>query len=261
MPTASATSPHRAWGRPPTRPPRRVPACGARAGGFVEWEAERGWLDLLTSLRYDAFHLSGLDSGGNPVSLSGSRISPKATIGITPKEGFTYYGTYAEGYRAPAITEAFIGGTHQNDFSNVANANLKPETARTFELGANFKLDGLVTNDDAFRAKVSVFHTLVDDYIDSVCITNCSAMSGRVNQYQNVGQALVDGIEAEGTYDAGWSYLTLAASYTEARKASGGARLNVTTPAGKPRARWASATATAPGTMAQRGSTSAQPRI
>jgi hemoglobin/transferrin/lactoferrin receptor protein len=204
-------------------------------GGFVEWEAERGWFDLLTSLRYDAFHLSGLDGNGNAVSLSGSRISPKATIGITPKEGFTFYGTYAEGYRAPSITETFIGGTHQSDFAWAPNPNLQPETARTLEAGLNVKLDGLATPDDAFRAKVGVFHTVVDNYIDTVsgfCPGTCPP-DATVSQYQNVGQGLVDGIEVEGTYDAGWSYLTVAGSYTNARKASDGARLNVTTPAAK----------------------------
>jgi hemoglobin/transferrin/lactoferrin receptor protein len=204
-------------------------------GGFLEWEGKRGWVDLLASLRYDAFHLSGLDGNGDPVSLSGSRISPKATVGITPKEGFTFYGTYAEGYRAPSITETFIGGTHQNDFSWAPNANLNPETARTLEAGLNVKLDGLVNPDDAFRAKVTVFHTVVNNYIDivsGVCPSTCPPASV-VSQYQNVGRGLVDGIEVEGTYDAGWSYLTVAGSYTNARKASDGSALNVTTPAAK----------------------------
>jgi hemoglobin/transferrin/lactoferrin receptor protein len=205
-------------------------------GGFLEWEGEHNkWLDLLASVRYDAFHLSGLDGGGNPIALSGSRISPKATIGITPKEGFTFYGTYAEGYRAPSITETFIGGTHQNDFQWAPNANLKPETARTFEAGLNVKLDGLVTPEDAFRAKATVFHTVVDNYIDivsGICPTTCPPAT-TVSQYQNVGQGLVDGVEVEGTYDAGWSYLTVAGSYTNARKASDGSQLNITTPAAK----------------------------
>ncbi|HVY21115.1 MAG TPA: TonB-dependent hemoglobin/transferrin/lactoferrin family receptor [Bauldia sp.] len=221
----------------PPRSTASTTSSGVRGagGGIFEWEATRGWFDVLGSLRYDQFDLSGLDGSGNPVALSGSRISPKATVGITPKEGFTFYGTYAEGYRAPSITETFIGGTHQDDFQWIPNPNLKPETARTFEAGLNVKLDGLVTPEDAFRAKVTLFHTMVDNYIDivsGVCPSTCPPAL-TVSQYQNVGQGLVDGVEVEGTYDAGWSYVNVAGSYTNARKASDGSRLNITTPAAK----------------------------
>ena len=202
-------------------------------GAFLQWEGNHdGWLDLLAALRYDAFNLKGLDADGDPVALDGGRLSPKATIGITPKPGFTVYGTYAEGYRAPSITETFVGGTHQNDFAWVPNANLRPETARTFEVGANFKFDDLITAGDAFRAKVSAFRTSVDDYIDTVsgiCLGTCPP-DATVSQYQNVGEGRITGFEIEGTYDAGWSYLRLAASHAHAVKVSDGSLLNAGTP-------------------------------
>jgi outer membrane receptor protein involved in Fe transport len=53
---------------------------------------------------------------GESISNSGERISPKTTIGITPIAGLTPYVTYAEGYRAPAVTETFIAGFHPGSF-------------------------------------------------------------------------------------------------------------------------------------------------
>ena len=46
------------------------------------------------------------------VSTGGDRFSPKITVGVTPVAGFTPYVSYAEGYRAPSITETLIAGEH-----------------------------------------------------------------------------------------------------------------------------------------------------
>lgn len=219
--------------------PTSTTSSGERAayGGFFQWEGKHdNWLDLLTALRYDGFNLAGLDTVGNPVSLDGSRLSPKATIGITPGGGgLTFYGTYAEGYRAPSITETFIGGTHQNDFAWQPNPNLLPETARTFEAGINIKYNDLAFAGDAIRVKLGAFQTMVDDYIDVVCISGDCAPGGLpdVNQYQNVGLARLKGFEVEGTYDAGWGYLGFSGSIVDARKVSDGTQLNATTPGTK----------------------------
>ena len=207
-------------------------SSGDRAayGAFVQWDAKpKEWLDLMASLRYDGFRLDGNDADGSPIDLEGGRLSPKATAAISPIENLTFYGTYAEGYRAPSITETFVGGTHQNDFGWIPNPYLKPETARTLEGGINVRFDGVATPDDALRAKFSIFHTMVDDYIDIVRIST----SPNVDQYQNVGEARVNGFEAEGTYDLGWSYVSLLASYANARKVSDGSQLNATTPTTK----------------------------
>ena len=65
------------------------------------------WLRVLGALRQDGYNLSG---GGN--SSGGTHLSPKLTIGITPIRGIEFYGTYAQGYRAPSVTETLIEGVH-----------------------------------------------------------------------------------------------------------------------------------------------------
>ena len=46
------------------------------------------------------------------MSSGGTHLSPKLTIGITPIGGIEFYGTYAQGYRAPSVTETLIEGVH-----------------------------------------------------------------------------------------------------------------------------------------------------
>ena len=77
------------------------------SGAFAQWKGQYRWLELIGALRYDNYELNSLTT-----NASGDRISPKATVGVTPINGFTVYGTYAEGYRAPAVTETLVAGPH-----------------------------------------------------------------------------------------------------------------------------------------------------
>jgi hemoglobin/transferrin/lactoferrin receptor protein len=75
--------------------------------GFRSLANARGGLRVLGALCEDGYHLSG---GG--VSSGGTHLSPKLTIGITPIRGIEFYGAYAQGYRAPSVTEPLIEGVH-----------------------------------------------------------------------------------------------------------------------------------------------------
>ena len=57
----------------------------------------------MSAIRYDRYDLDSAT-----VSTGGDRFSPKITVGVTPVAGFTPYVSYAEGYRAPSITETLI---------------------------------------------------------------------------------------------------------------------------------------------------------
>jgi len=105
----------------------------------------------------------------------GDHLSPKGTVGITPVDGFTVYGTFAEGYRAPAITETLVAGAHPpfavgfpNLFTFLPNANIRPEIGQTKEIGVNLKYDDVLMKGDKVRVKANVFRNDVQDYIELV---------------------------------------------------------------------------------------------
>ena len=138
-------------------------------GGFLQWKMNyASWFELITAARYDGYELEG---GGT--SSEGERISPKATLGITPLPWFTVYGTYAEGYRAPAVTETLVGGAHPGYaagmpslFTFVPNPGLRPEVGKTKEIGLNIRQDNWLRQGDALRAKANVFRNDIDDFIE-----------------------------------------------------------------------------------------------
>lgn len=201
-------------------------------GAFAQWRINYStWLEFIAAARYDDYHLEG---GGT--TADGDHISPKATLGITPWQGVTFYGTYAEGYRAPAVTETLVAGAHPPVFGNanlftfVPNPDLKPEVGQTKEFGVNLKFDDLFVQGDRFRAKANVFRNDVDDYIEQVAfgppVFTCPApIPGcppvplvQVNthsflQYRNIGHARIEGVELEATYDQGDWFFQAAGSH------------------------------------------------
>jgi len=195
-------------------------------GAFAQLRSRYStWLEATTALRYDNYSLTGTDFRGGAVNASGDRVSPKFTLGISPLEWLTFYGTYAEGYRAPAVTETLISSQHPPpaQFIFQPNPNLRPEIGKTKEVGLNIKQDDLFKAGDRLRIKASLFRNDVEDFIDTVsgCRFTARALCfafggfGPPNwanwdtQYRNVAKARIEGAELESSYDAGGWFVGL----------------------------------------------------
>jgi hemoglobin/transferrin/lactoferrin receptor protein len=196
-------------------------------GGFVQSQLTffNDMVDLIGALRYDSYELEG-----GTTDLSDDHVSPKVTLGVTPLPGITVYGTYAEGFRAPALSESLLSGFHPGfaHFQLLPNPELQPEVANNIEGGVNLKYNNLLKTGDAFRAKFSAFRNKVENYIDQVVTDpgegyllfvrpGCTGVNPSIGcipvsflplfdnvsvQYQNVRDATIEGIEFEAYYDA-----------------------------------------------------------
>lgn len=206
------------------------------AGAFIQDEVRyAAWLRVIGALRYDRYELAG-----GAYRSGGDRLSPKITVGVSPIAGIEFYGTYAEGYRAPSITETLVQGIHPFPaFSILPNPNLRPEVAHNLEGGVNLKYGDVLTPGDTVRAKFNVFRNEVDDFINIASVgptyfvpaipgipaTICARIPGRFPcvipvqslQYRNIARAELSGVELEGAYDWGNGFVTLAATHTDGR--------------------------------------------
>ncbi|MBZ9722145.1 TonB-dependent hemoglobin/transferrin/lactoferrin family receptor [Mesorhizobium sp. AD1-1] len=194
------------------------------SGAYVQDKLTWEWLEVIAGLRYDNYILKD-----DTHDISGDRVSPRITVGVSPFEsaglaGLQFYGTYAEGYRSPSITETLISGNHPAgvSFPFLPNPNLRPETGKTTEFGVNYKQNDILEAGDALRIKAAYFNNDVEDYIDGVTLSRFDPTAGCPSgpgipicfQYQNFAKAKIDGFELEGVYDAGWGYAGLSASIT-----------------------------------------------
>jgi hemoglobin/transferrin/lactoferrin receptor protein len=202
------------------------------SGAFAQLQTKYStWLEVISAVRYDNY---GLDGGS--VSASGDRISPKITVGITPVAGITPYVTYAEGYRAPAVTETLIAGVHPvvfAPFQFLANPTLRPEVGKNKEAGINLHFDNVLVQGDGFRGKFNVFRNDVDDFIELTAVPfgqtsggfTCPVARFGCQQYKNIPGARLEGAEFEMTYDAGSWFGGLAGSHVSGRNIATGAPL------------------------------------
>ncbi|MCK1395048.1 TonB-dependent hemoglobin/transferrin/lactoferrin family receptor [Bradyrhizobium sp. 1] len=214
------------------------------SGGFIQLKQNYGtWFEAVSAIRYDRYNLqSGATNTG------GDRFSPKITLGVTPVAGFQPYVSYAEGYRAPSITETVISGAHATGggpaffvcpdgtsglFCFLPNPNLRPEVGKNKEVGFNLKYDNIFSASDSFRGKINLFRNDVSDYIDLVASTPIPTGFGSFSQfyqYQNIANARIEGFEAETMYDAGGWFIGVAGHYIQGKNVQTNIGLATITP-------------------------------
>lgn len=206
-------------------------------GAFVQWQADwTKWLQTIAAVRWDSYELSSDISSGT----SGDRFSPKITVGISPFEWLTFYATYAEGYRAPAVTEALVNGEHPSvspyfSFGFLPNPNLQAEVGKNKEIGVNIKYDDLFMKGDKVRAKANLYRNDVSDYIEinymTAAVPACAAAGWTLcYQYQNVAEAQLQGFEFESMYDTGLWFLGFNATVSSGDNQTNGQPLTTVMP-------------------------------
>ena len=218
------------------------------SGGFFQLKNNYStWLEVVSAVRYDRYDLDS-----RTVSTGGDRFSPKITVGVTPVAGFTPYVSYAEGYRAPSITETLSAGEHATGggppffpcpggtvglFCFLPNPNLQPEVGKNKEVGINLKYDNIFNAGDSFRGKINVFRNDITDFIDLVGSTPIPSilfptpgLFSQFFQYQNIAQARIEGLEVETLYDAGLWYVGVAGHLIQGKNVATNVGLATITP-------------------------------
>jgi hemoglobin/transferrin/lactoferrin receptor protein len=197
-------------------------------GFFSETTFSYGIVDLIGGLRYDSFSLEGsgsvtaanplfptLPAGPYTVDRDEGRVDPKITLAAQVLSWLQPYATYSESMRAPTISETLTGGDHPPTggppMSFFPNPFLDPEVQKGWEFGFNVVRDGLFIASDRFRFKADYFTMDVDNYI-----TGCAAnATGSAFYFCNArGTSVVEGVEVQGNYDAGFVFAGLSYTHT-----------------------------------------------
>ena len=163
---------------------------------YIQAETEIGedWT-ITAGLRFDHYDMEASSLGEEQ---SDQALSPKLGVTYRPAEWLSLHGLYAESFRAPSLTELFVSGVHfsvppfvTNTF--VANPNLKPEEAQSYEIGVGLSFDDLLLERDALRAKTTVFHTDYKNFIQQT-------VGSTTTTTDNVPDAQIRGFELEAEY-------------------------------------------------------------
>jgi hemoglobin/transferrin/lactoferrin receptor protein len=170
---------------------------------------------LIPAVRYDRYQSE--DNVGN--SQDESAVSPKFALSYNPTENLVFFGSVAQAFRAPNMTETYAAGQHfpgvppffpNNNF--IPNPDLKPEKVTTYELGAGIDFSGIATGADKLQLKGSGFLSDGKDFI-----TQEVNIGAGTTKFFNIDKARLYGWEMSGTYDNNGFSTTMGLSYVNAK--------------------------------------------
>ncbi|MDO6963166.1 TonB-dependent receptor domain-containing protein [Rhizobium alvei] len=192
-----------------------------KSGAFAEGTLTHGMFGLTTGLRYDAWNLSGITEwiepgtgdcpaggsmcAGESLERSGGKWSPKIGATFTPAEWVQLYSSYSYSMRPPTASEMFYPGGH--NFTGTGdpiynNPNLVPERMQGLDLGVNFKGEDLLTSGDKGFVKLGYFRNRISNFI-----SYATDLSDGETRWVNLpGVTVMQGVEIEGSYDAGFAF-------------------------------------------------------
>lgn len=179
------------------------------AGVFLQDEIHwnEAWTTVL-GIRYDHFS-SESDTAVAP-DKNDSELSIQAGLLWQATAWLQLYASYAEAFRAPAISEMYVGGRH--DFGGGAyatfqpNPGLKPETAANKEIGIRMDWQDVLTPADELKFELSAFRNDVEDYIEGYMEMTIPpgppppfAPAFEIG-YRNASEVQLEGFEAQASY-------------------------------------------------------------
>ena len=170
-------------------------------------------VDLIAGLRYDHFTATGKGATstgtGFDLNRSEGRFDPSVTVSVHPTDWLNPYVGYTETFRAPTTNELLMGGSHPGVGGSPfePNPTLKPEVAKTWEVGANLTRDDVFTSGDSVRFKADVFYSSVENYITGVIVPKQMFAN-------NPGVTHVQGLELQAAYDAGFMFGSVGYTHT-----------------------------------------------
>lgn len=133
----------------------------------------------------------------------GSQLSNSAAVGWWISDAIRLHGSYAEGFRAPNISDLFSPGF----FGTYAgNPNLLPEESENIEFGLKWHIGS------SWAVSATAFET---DFTNLIGFSTAPP-----NNAANIAQAKVEGVELQAEWEAGVWFASLAVTLQKARDAN-----------------------------------------
>lgn len=154
--------------------------------------------------------------------IFGRETSPRAWLVWRATPELTFKAGYGEAFRAPTLKQIspnYVGAEGPHTF--LGNADIKPETSRSFELGVDW-------HDERGAYTANVYRNEIDDLIYYRRLRTEPGIPPRtIYQYDNIEQARIEGLELTGRRELGYGIaLGATVNWMDPRDARTEAKLN-----------------------------------
>lgn len=154
--------------------------------------------------------------------IFGRETSPRAWLVWRATPELTFKAGYGEAFRAPTLKQIspnYVGAEGPHTF--LGNADIKPETSRSFELGVDW-------HDERGAYTANLYRNEIDDLIYYRRLRTEPGIPPRtIYQYDNIEQARIEGLELTGRRELGYGIaLGATVNWMDPRDARTDAKLN-----------------------------------
>ncbi len=171
-------------------------------------------VSFLLGTRFDDYSAS---SRGHD-NVDTSKWSSRGAVSVTPSEWLMVFGSWAQAFRAPTMSELYNDSMHYPSNYWIPNPNLRPETNETQEYGFGLRFDDLLMSNDGIEFKASYFDTKAKDYID-MDVQRFTTMS------YNIPKAKIWGWDVMSKYTNDFFSLGLTYNHTSGKNSESGSWL------------------------------------
>lgn len=180
------------------------------AAAYLQLEIDIGQrFSIIPGLRYDRFSLEADDEVAD---RDEDQLTPRLAVGYSPTDWLYLWSSYAEGFRAPSLTQLYNRGVHfavpngvgpdtlvVNEF--VPTPDLEPETTETYEAGLRLRFEDLIAARDRLSFAATAFRSDIENYIDQTVVfldpTRPPVFTPPAGPLTFFGATVNDNVEAE----------------------------------------------------------------
>lgn len=172
-------------------------AKGITRSAFINAEYDSDSLSILTGWRGHAFNVNDFNQG-KTISYQ-MKNDFFSTLTYHLSRHVDVYTKYSDTYRNPSLFESSLSG---QTFSYSPKFPLKPENAKSFEIGVMLSKQNLLVQEDKASIKTAYFNNKVDNYISQGRNPKQESYTESYIIMKNYDSFKLSGYEIEANYDS-----------------------------------------------------------
>lgn len=183
-------------------------AKGINTSAFTNVEYQGDWVTALAGWRIHSFDVDDHVQGKSLHYGPKNDLFGELRFHMTNE--LDIYTKYSDSYREPSLFETTASG---QTYSYSPNSPLKPEHAKSFEVGMNLEKNNLIADEDVAELRVAYFNNDIKDYLSQGVNPKLEDWSSPYVITKNYDRFNLSGYEVELKYNSNYAFGSVDATF------------------------------------------------